>query len=112
MKRVAFLLMALACALADAHPWMTGDRLLQMLERPRAPADPVQGAAYLKGIEDATADRDWCYSRTKPGTKQLQPAALDLIRSLSPAEAQQSAALLAVRAWKKEWPCVPGCCHG
>lgn len=104
---------ALAQPVPDPHPfpWMTGATLLQKLERPRKPSDPTEGASYMMGIEDATADREWCYSKTRPGTTQLQPALLDLIRSLPPAEAKRNAALLAIRAWRKAWPCTPGCCH-
>jgi hypothetical protein len=119
MRRALLGLLVLALPLhaeplPDPHPfpWITGKALLQKLERPRKPSDPAEGALYMMGIEDATADREWCYSTTKPGTTQLQPALLDLIRSLPPAEAKRNAALLAIRAWKKVWPCTPECCHG
>lgn len=116
MRALILLVIALpirAEPIPDRHPvpWVTGEVLLQQLERPRKASDPTEGVRYMMGVEDATADRDWCYSTTKPGTKQLQPALLDLIRSLPPAEAKRNAALLAVRAWKKAWPCTPECCH-
>lgn len=118
MRAVLFGLMVLALPthagpVPDPHPfpWITGEMLLQKLERPRKPSDPTEGATYMMGIEDATADREWCYSKTKPGTTQLQPALLDLIRSLPAADAKRNAALLAIRAWKKAWPCTPECCH-
>lgn len=119
MRRAIFLCAAVALT-AQAEPvpaphpfpWITGAALLQKLERPRKPSDPAEAASYMMGIEDATADREWCYSKTKPGTAQIQPALLDLIRSLPPGEAKRNAALLAVRAWKKAWPCTPECCHG
>ena len=118
MRRALFSLAVLALPLhaeplTAPHPvpWMSGEMLLQKLERPRKPSDPTEAASYLMGIEDASANREWCYSKTKPGTTQLQPALVDLIRSLPPAEAKRNAAQLAIRAWKKAWPCTPECCH-
>lgn len=93
-------------------PWVTGEQLLQYLERPTSQADADAAAAYLRGVMDASADRQWCYSRTKPGTAQLQPVLTDKLHSLAPAQAKQSAAALAVQAWQTKWPCPPkGCCH-
>lgn len=92
-------------------PWLTGEQLLQKLERPARPADPMEAVSYLQGVMDTTADREWCYSLTKPGTALLQPALTDKLRALPPAEAKRSAAILAVQAWKEKWPCTAGCCH-
>jgi hypothetical protein len=89
---------------------MSGAQLLRKLNNP---AEAAEAVAYLKGVVDATADRAWCYSQTKPGSAQLQPALTDKLRALSPAQAQRSAAELAVQAWQVQWPCTSnGCCHG
>jgi hypothetical protein len=93
-------------------PWVTGEQLLQQLDRPANQADAAAAVAYLKGVMDASADRQWCYSLTRPGTGLVQPALTDKLRSLAPAQATQSAAVLAVQAWQEKWPCPPkGCCH-
>jgi hypothetical protein len=90
-------------------PWMTGAQLMQKL---RGAADSAEAVAYLKGVVDSTADRQWCYSQSKPGSAQLQPVLMDKLRALPPAQAQRSAAELAVEAWRERWPCPPhGCCH-
>jgi hypothetical protein len=92
-----------------AAPWMTGARLLRMLDSATETAEAV---GYIKGVVDVTADREWCYSRTKPSSAQLQPALTSKLRALSPAQAQRSAAALAVEAWREQWPCLEaGCCH-
>jgi hypothetical protein len=60
---------------------------------------------------DATADRQWCYSATRPGTNLIQPALTDKLRTLTPAQARQSARVLPVQAWTEKWPCpAQGCC--
>jgi len=93
-------------------PWMTGEQLLRQLEQPTSQADAAAAVAYLQGVMDASADRQWCYSLTKPGTGLVQPALTDKLRSLAPAQAKQNAAVLVVQAWQEKWPCPPkGCCH-
>jgi hypothetical protein len=93
-------------------PWVTGEQLLQQLDRPASQAEAAAAVAYLKGVMDVSADRQWCYSLTKPGTGLVQPALTDKLRSLKAAQAKQSAAVLAVQAWQEKWPCpAKGCCH-
>jgi hypothetical protein len=92
-------------------PWMTGEQLLRKLDRPASQIDAAATSAYLQGVMDATADREWCYSATKPGTNQVQPVLTDKLRALPPAQVRQSAAVLAVQAWREKWPCTAGCCH-
>jgi hypothetical protein len=90
-------------------PWITGQKLLEQLNRPASAGEAV---TYLKGVVDATADRDWCYSQFKPDTAQLQATLTDGLRALSPAEARNNAAALAVRIWREHWPCRGNrCCH-
>lgn len=115
----ALILLALAmptCAAPPAthpFPWMSGERLLRQLDQPANAAEAAEAVAYLHGVMDATADRQWCYSATKPGTKLVQPALMDKLRALTPAQARQSAGVLAVQAWAEKWPCLAqGCCHG
>lgn len=98
-------------AATHPFPWMTGARLLRQLDRPANQAEAAEAVAYLQGVMDATADRQWCYSTTKPGTGLVQPALTDKLRTLTPAQAKQSAGVLAVQAWAEKWPCTPGCCH-
>lgn len=94
-------------------PWMNGARLLRQLEQPANQAESAEAVAYLQGVMDATADQQWCYSATKPGTNLLQPALTDKLRTLTPAQARQSAGVLAVQAWAERWPCsAKACCHG
>lgn len=94
-------------------PWMSGSRLLRQLDQPANHAEAAEAVAYLQGVMDATADRQWCYSATKPGTNLIQPALTDKLRTLTPVQARQSAGVLAVRAWAEKWPCPEqGCCHG
>jgi hypothetical protein len=94
-------------------PWMSGARLLSQLDQPANQAEAAEAVAYLQGVMDATADRQWCYSATKPGTNLLQPALTDKLRMLTPEQARQSAGVLAVQAWAEKWPCpARGCCHG
>nr|WP_314539976.1 Rap1a/Tai family immunity protein [uncultured Massilia sp.] len=94
-------------------PWMSGERLLRQLDQPASQAEAAEAVAYLKGVMDATADRQWCYSTSKPGTNQMQPALTDKLRALTPSQARQSAGVLAVQAWAEKWPCpARGCCHG
>lgn len=94
-------------------PWMTGARLLRQLEQPASEVESAEAVAYLKGVMDATADRTWCYSETKPGTGLLQPALTDKLHALTPTQARQNAGVLAMQAWAERWPCpAQGCCHG
>jgi hypothetical protein len=92
-------------------PWLTGEQLLQKLERPASASDPIEAAAYLQGVMDASADRGWCYSATKPGTALLQPALTDKLHALPSAQVKRSAAVLAIQAWREKWPCTARCCH-
>jgi hypothetical protein len=92
-------------------PWVSGAELLRKLDRPASQAEATATSAYLQGVMDATADREWCYSATKPGTGLVQPALTDKLRSLPPAQARQSAAVLAIQAWREKWPCTARCCH-
>jgi hypothetical protein len=92
-----------------AAPWMTGAQLLRKLDNP---AEAAEAIGYIKAVVDVTADREWCYSQARPGSAQLQPALTEKLRALSPAQAQRSAAALAVEAWRERWPCpAAGCCH-
>jgi Rap1a immunity proteins len=119
MKHIGYFL-ALALELpahagpAGMHPfpWMTGAQMLRMLEHPASQAEAAAAVAYLQGVMDASADRTWCYSTTKPGTALLQPALTDKLRTLAPEQSGQSAALIAVAAWQEKWPCTARCCHG
>lgn len=93
-------------------PWMNGARLLRQLDQPATQAEATEAVAYLQGVMDATADRQWCYSATKPGTNLLQPALTDKLRGLTPEQARRSAGVLAVQAWAEKWPCrAQRCCH-
>lgn len=117
MRRPILLALALAIPAFGSpitnSPWMSGAQLLRKLDRPASPADAAEAVAYLQGVVDATADRLWCYSATKPGSAQLQPALTDKLRSLTSVQARQGAGALAVQAWAEKWPCrTQGCCHG
>jgi hypothetical protein len=92
-------------------PWLNAEQLLRKLEHPSSRADSAQAVAYLQGVMEVSANRSWCYSVTKPSTALLQPALTDKLRSLTPSQAKQSAAVLAVQAWQEKWPCAPRCCH-
>jgi hypothetical protein len=92
-----------------APPWRTGAQLLHQL---RSPAEAAQAVSYLQGVVDATADRDWCYSRTRPSSAALQAAVTDAIETAPPALAAGSAGAIALAAWRHAWPCAgSGCCH-
>jgi hypothetical protein len=111
----ALILLAIAlpayAAPAPTHPfpWITGEQILKKLN---TPAETAEAVAYLKGVMDATADREWCYSLTKPNTALLQSALTDKLRALPPTQASDNAGVLAVSAWRSAWPCPDkGCCH-
>jgi hypothetical protein len=90
-------------------PWITAE---QMLRKLNSGTETAEAVAYLKGVVDATADRDWCYSRTKPGSAQLQSTLTDALRSATAEQLRGNAGALAVSAWKRAWPCpAAGCCH-
>ena len=90
-------------------PWMNGAELLRKLNNA---AETGEAVGYLKAVADMTADRDWCYSQSKPGSAQLQPVVTDKLHTLSVTQAQRSAAALAMEAWREQWPCPSvGCCH-
>ncbi|GAB3436682.1 hypothetical protein GCM10027320_22530 [Massilia solisilvae] len=103
--------LAQAAPASHPFPWMSGAQLLRQLDHPANAAESAEAVAYLKGVMDATADREWCYSQAKPGTGLLQPALTDVLRTLEPAARQANAARLAVQAWQAKWPCTVGCCH-
>lgn len=95
---------------AVAVPWITGAQLIHKLDNPNEAAEAV---AYLKGVIDATADKDWCRSLSKPSTAALQSTLVDGLRALPLQEANRSAGALAVRIWQEKWPRSRyGCCHG
>lgn len=109
MILLAVALPAFAAPATHPFPWVTGEQLLAKLRNPTHAAEAV---AYLKGVIDATADREWCYSQTKPGTAQLQSALTDSLAALPAAQAHGNAAALVVGAWRDKWPCPErGCCH-
>lgn len=114
----ALILLALALpayagpAATHPFPWMNGARLLRQLDQPTNHGEAAEAVTYLQGVIDATADRQWCYSATKPGTNLLQPTLTDKLRTLTPEQTRQSAGVLAVKAWAEKWPCpAQGCCH-
>lgn len=113
MRALLLLALALPATAAPttptAPPWRTGAQLLHQL---RSPAEAAQAVAYLQGVVDATADRDWCYSRARPSSALLQAAVTDAIEAAPPALAAGSAGALALAAWQRAWPCAAtGCCH-
>jgi hypothetical protein len=100
-------------------PWLTGQRLVDLLQRPPGvrnklqlrPADYLNEQtveSYIDGVHDATEGRDWCYSRTStPGPDDLHGEVIADLRSLPASQLKRSAASLIAEALRKRYPCSP-----
>lgn len=115
-------------AMQPATPWMTGQRLLTLLE-PVSP-DAVSWSSdskftkdelavhyttanveyvrgYIAALHDATEWKSWCpnpqYKVPKPDT--FWDESRWGLASLSPAQLQHNAADLLVDIWRRKWPC-------
>lgn len=117
----SWLLMSPSMAQPAAQaPWMTGERLLQLVTfrpgvknnfdlTPAEFVDAERARAYIEGVHDLSEGKSWCYSqRYQPGPDALLDNVYTDLRSLSPAQLKRNAAELIVEIWQRRWPCQPG----
>jgi hypothetical protein len=104
-------------------PWMTGQRLLEMI--PQAGAfdeatgqirrkqatlkdefDRIRAESYIDGVHDSTEGKTWCFSKQfKPKPDTLHSQIIWGLRALTRDELQRSAADLIVEVWREKYPC-------
>jgi hypothetical protein len=128
------LVLAVPCAAqrAAVAPWMTGERLLQRLEKadpatvPFAPGGvlPTRQLAaehrdmlnhefvegYLNAAHDATEGHSWCFNERYqvPNYQDFWDESVWGLRRLSPVQLKRSAVDLLAEIWRAKWPCPAG----
>jgi hypothetical protein len=120
----ALTLIALAVALsvnseqAGAAPWMTGERLLELLTyrpgvkgnfdlTPKEYLDAERARLYIEGVHDNSEGKSWCYgTRYQAGPDAMREAVEMALPKLSREQLKRNAADLIIEIWGKRWPCA------
>ncbi|GAB3417465.1 hypothetical protein NX774_14780 [Massilia agilis] len=107
-----------AAAQTGKPPWMTGERLLQLVAypptakgnfdlTPKQHLDAERARAYVEGVHDSSDGQRWCNSKQVPaGPDALREAVEMNLRKLPPDQLKRNAADLVIETWASRWPCT------